>query len=217
MAIDIFQEGLHRYIDEERRKELKETANEFRGIADSLEETGTLPELQPTLDNVELGVKRAEELASAKALIDERVNALRSIFLHFGLSEPPAEILSMPRIQALSTKPEVTVEDPEKEKQIAWIKTNLGNPSAFNFDPEMTVDELFEEGLEAKKGKDRIPLSLAYFSLQRSQITTASQLLSMSYDEWLSLRNFGNKCGRVTLEILHQHGILPRENDTLPK
>lgn len=48
-----------------------------------------------------------------------------------------------------------------------------------------------------------------YNCLKRSQITKVGQILQMTQDELLSLRNFGQKSLVELQEKLHEHGVLP--------
>ena len=50
-----------------------------------------------------------------------------------------------------------------------------------------------------------------YNCLKRSQITKVGQVLQMSEDELLSLRNFGQKSLEELRERLRQHGLLTEE------
>ena len=50
-----------------------------------------------------------------------------------------------------------------------------------------------------------------YNCLKRSQITKVGQVMQMSEDELLSLRNFGQKSLEELRERLRQHGLLTEE------
>lgn len=50
-----------------------------------------------------------------------------------------------------------------------------------------------------------------YNCLKRSQVTKVGQILQMSEDELLSLRNFGQKSLTELREKLREHGVLPEE------
>jgi DNA-directed RNA polymerase subunit alpha len=52
-----------------------------------------------------------------------------------------------------------------------------------------------------------------YNCLKRSQITKVGQVLQMSEDELLSLRNFGQKSLEELRERLRQHGLLTEEQE----
>ena len=53
-----------------------------------------------------------------------------------------------------------------------------------------------------------------YNCLKRSQITKVGQILQMSENELLSLRNFGQKSLVELREKLQEHGVLPEGTDT---
>jgi DNA-directed RNA polymerase subunit alpha len=59
--------------------------------------------------------------------------------------------------------------------------------------------------------------SRTYNCLKRSQITTVGQLLQMSEEELLGLRNFGQKSLVELHEKLAQHGIIPAEDEALSR
>lgn len=52
-----------------------------------------------------------------------------------------------------------------------------------------------------------------YNCLKRSQITKVGQVMQMSEDELLSLRNFGQKSLEELRDRLRQHGLLPEEKE----
>ena len=52
-----------------------------------------------------------------------------------------------------------------------------------------------------------------YNCLKRSQITKVGQVMQMSEDELLSLRNFGQKSLEELRERLRQHGLLPEDQE----
>jgi DNA-directed RNA polymerase subunit alpha len=52
-----------------------------------------------------------------------------------------------------------------------------------------------------------------YNCLKRSQITKVGQVMQMSEDELLSLRNFGQKSLEELRERLRQHGLLAEESE----
>jgi DNA-directed RNA polymerase subunit alpha len=53
-----------------------------------------------------------------------------------------------------------------------------------------------------------------YNCLKRSQITKVGQILQMSENELLSLRNFGQKSLVELREKLQEHGVLPEGGET---
>lgn len=64
---------------------------------------------------------------------------------------------------------------------------------------------------------DQLELSQrTYNCLKRSQITKVGQILQMSEDELLSLRNFGQKSLDELREKLAKHGLITGQADMVP-
>src|SRR5207237_5917760 len=105
----------------------------------------------------------------------------------------------------------------------------LGQAAAILIDHFQIFAELGPVQREAKQaiGPNTIPSRLqdmpievldlssrTYNCLKRSQITTVGQLLQMSEDELLGLRNFGQKSLQELHEKLAEHGIVTATDST---
>jgi DNA-directed RNA polymerase subunit alpha len=91
---------------------------------------------------------------------------------------------------------QLTDATPGVDKKSAFVTTNVPRPLA-----DMPIEVLDLS-------------SRTYNCLKRSQITTVGQILTMSEDELLGLRNFGQKSLLELHEKLAEHGIVTAEGPT---
>lgn len=199
MAIERFRGAMETYFRETAARKLIEAGEDLIAAGERLKGGGE----EDCGQHLVLSARKSSEVEKLRAAIDQ-VNQWTKDFSDLlkreGISLPPESVLYPQSFPELLTE----FEDKEKGAKIAKLKklrAALGKSELFDLTEGQKALPLSDIGLRTR----------TYFCLSRHRVGKVGDVITMSVEDLLLVRNFGTVALEDLLGGLLANGILPRE------